>query len=62
MASTYYDAQEQLTILMYVDALTLGDIIERYGVLEGVLKKWIARVANTPFWILYAKHYQALLK
>jgi hypothetical protein len=47
---------------MYVDALTLGDIIERYGVLEGVLKKWIARVANTPFWILYAKHYQALLK
>jgi hypothetical protein len=46
---------------MYVDALTLEDIVERYSVLEGVLKR-IVRVANAFFWILHAKHYQALLK
>jgi FkbM family methyltransferase len=38
VTSTYYGAQEYLNHLTCVDALTLEDIVERYSVLEGVLK------------------------
>jgi len=37
-ASTFYQSQDDKNCVAYVDALTLSDITERYGVLNGVLK------------------------